>query len=117
MVEKARLEAEKSKTEALNSDIQLASRIQNVLMPQDYLDCGDNWDYAFSSEASRGITGEFLDIIKINDSLRFYLVDLYDSGIKASVMSMIYKSYLDFMMTDKDSPEKSLGGFTEIFKR
>lgn len=108
MVEKARLEAERSKTEALNSDIQLASRIQNVLMPQDYLDCGDNWDYAFSSEASRGITGEFLDIIKINDSLRFYLVDLYDSGIKASVMSMIYKSYLDFMMADKDSPEKVL---------
>ena len=59
MVEKARLEAEKSKTEALNSDIQLASRIQNVLMPQDYLDCGDNWDYAFSSEASRGITESF----------------------------------------------------------
>ncbi len=108
MIEKARLEAERSKTAALNSDLQLASRIQNVLMPQGLIDCGDNWECAFFSEAAQGITGEFLDIVKSKDSLRFYLVDLYDSGIKASVMSMIYKSFLDFMMADKECPEQVL---------
>ncbi len=104
MIEKARLEAERATTTALKSDLQLASRIQNVLMPQGLVDCGDNWECAFSSEASQGITGEFLDVVNSKGSLRFYLVDLYDSGIKASVMAMIYKSFLDFMMPDKDHP-------------
>tara|TARA_Y100000589_G_scaffold323114_1_gene357155 strand:- start:545 stop:2599 length:2055 start_codon:yes stop_codon:yes gene_type:complete len=108
MIEKARLEAERATTTALKSDLQLASRIQSVLMPQGLVDCGDSWECAFSSEASQGITGEFLDVVNSKGSLRFYLVDLYDSGIKASVMAMVYKSFLDFMMADKDHPEHVL---------
>ncbi len=108
MIEKARLENERLTTAALNSDLKLASRIQSVLMPQAMVDCGDNWECAFSSESSQGITGEFLDVINSKGTLRFYLVDLYDSGIKASVMAMVYKTFLDFMMADKEHPEDVL---------
>lgn len=108
MIEKARLENFRLKQIAIKSDLDLANRIQQILMPKNKIDTIEGWQIGFSNEASRGTTGEFLDIFESENYLHFYLVDLFESGIRASLMAMVYKSFLDLKILERKRPSEIL---------
>lgn len=104
IVEKSRLEVNRLKNLALKGDLNLAKKVQDILMPQGTLQVKGGWDLAFSKQASRDTTGEFVDIFEYEHFVYLYMVDLFDSDIKATLMAMVYKSFLDLKISEKTPP-------------
>ncbi len=71
--------------EALEDDLQLASRIQQGLLPERAMRAG-GWEVAYHYEAAGVVSGDYCDLLKRDDNLYFVLGDVTGKGVSAAML-------------------------------
>jgi phosphoserine phosphatase RsbU/P len=69
-----------------DTDLELASRVQRGLLPKASC-CMAAWEIAFSYEAARHVSGDYLDLVEMGrDSFYFILGDVSGKGVAAALL-------------------------------
>ena len=72
--------------EGFDTDLELASRVQRGLLPKASC-CMAAWEIAFSYEAARHVSGDYLDLVEMGrDSFYFILGDVSGKGVSAALL-------------------------------
>jgi sigma-B regulation protein RsbU (phosphoserine phosphatase) len=74
-----------SQQEALEVDLQLASRIQQGLLPEAGFRAR-GWEVAYHYEPAGVVSGDYCDLLKLNDDLYFVLGDVTGKGVSAAML-------------------------------
>ncbi len=100
---------------ALREDLQLASRIQNHLLPAKDLQMG-GWSACYHYEAIGAVSGDYCDLIPgEGDVLYFVLGDVAGKGIAASMLMSQLHAIFRTLITLRLSPEELLERANRIF--
>jgi sigma-B regulation protein RsbU (phosphoserine phosphatase) len=70
---------------ALEEDLELATRIQTTLLPQQYLQI-PGWETAYYYEGAGPVSGDFCDLITSGENLYFVVGDISGKGVAASML-------------------------------
>jgi phosphoserine phosphatase RsbU/P len=75
----------RSEQRALEQDLQLAARVQRGLLP-DPASAPPPWDVAYHYEPARVVSGDYCDIVVVDDDLYFMLGDVSGKGVAAATL-------------------------------
>jgi sigma-B regulation protein RsbU (phosphoserine phosphatase) len=70
---------------ALEQDLELASRIQNALLPEQILRSA-GWEAAYHYEAAGAVSGDYCDLLSSERGLYFIVGDVSGKGVAASML-------------------------------
>ncbi|HKK62093.1 MAG TPA: PP2C family protein-serine/threonine phosphatase [Bacteroidales bacterium] len=107
-IENKRLFEESLRQEALNREMELASRMQSMLIPEkEQLPCNDCIKmYAFY-HPHFDVGGDYYDVIKLNeDEFGFCIADVSGKGISAAILMSNFQANLQALFTDQISLEE-----------
>jgi sigma-B regulation protein RsbU (phosphoserine phosphatase) len=71
--------------EALEEDLELASRIQGGLLPQGDIQAA-GWEASYHYEPARIVSGDYCDLLHLEDGLHFVLGDVSGKGVSAAML-------------------------------
>jgi phosphoserine phosphatase RsbU/P len=70
---------------SLEMDLELASKMQNALLPKKDLNSAD-WEISYTYLPAGPVSGDYCDIINLNNELLFVLADVTGKGVAASLL-------------------------------
>ncbi len=73
---------------ALEQDLQLASKIQNALLPKNNLRIG-GWEYSYHYEPAEIVSGDYCDVVSLENNVKkqmFIIGDVSGKGVAASML-------------------------------
>ncbi|MCF8345954.1 MAG: SpoIIE family protein phosphatase [Bacteroidales bacterium] len=108
-IENKRLFRESLKQEALNKEMELASRMQNMLIPKDdQLPSNGNISMAAFYKPHFEIGGDYYDVIELDENeIGFCIADVSGKGISAAILMSNFQANLQALFT-KDIPLETL---------
>lgn len=70
---------------ALEADLELASRIQKGLLPEEHTHVG-GWEVAYYYEAASLVSGDYCDLLSLGEDLYFVVGDVSGKGVSAALL-------------------------------
>ena len=100
---------------ALEQDLELASRIQKVLLPKNNISAA-GWQFSYHYSPVSVVSGDFCDFVPIDDQSFFFVVgDVSGKGISASLMMSqlhaLIRSFASFGLTLDEIVKKNQPAF------
>jgi sigma-B regulation protein RsbU (phosphoserine phosphatase) len=108
------IQIEKNK---MDLDIQLAGKVQGLLLPKDYPPADD---IAFSSHytAAQKVGGDLYDVFSLDErTIAFAIADVSGKGISASLLMAICQTHLRHFARSERSPAKVLSAINTAMQR
>lgn len=102
------------KTEKIESDLNMAKKVHNK-MTQFNIPVMKNYDIYFDNRAVRGIGGDFIDCVQLNNGkYGIVFVDIAGHGLSASLIVSAIKLVVNSYFKDVESPSDALYLMNEL---